>query len=123
MKFHLTHAAGKNMLTGYGSDFVIVNQQRYAQSLIVMPDKIIENWQVKNIEALCPEHFEFLASLAPEVVLLGTGAQIKFPHPRLSQALARASIGLEVMDNGAACRTYNVLMDEGRSVAVALMLP
>lgn len=111
------------MLTGYGSDFVIVNQQRYAHSLVVMPDKIIENWQVKNIEALSPEHFEFLASLTPEVVLLGTGTQIRFPHPRLSQALALAGIGLEVMDNGAACRTYNVLMDEGRSVAVALMLP
>ena len=123
MKFHLSHATGKNMLTGYGSSFVMVNQQRYVGSIIVMPDKIIENWSIDNFSALQPEHFAFLASLMPEVVLLGTGDLIQFPHPRLSQVLTQARIGLEVMNTGAACRTYNVLMDEGRNVAAALILP
>ena len=111
------------MLTGYGSNFVMVNQQRYANSIIVMPDKIIENWPIHNFTALQPEHFAFLASLVPEVVLLGTGDLIQFPHPRLSHVLTHAGIGLEVMSTGAACRTYNVLMDEGRNVAAALVLP
>lgn len=123
MKFHLSHAAGKNMLTGYGSNFVMVNQQRYAGSIIVMPGRLIENWPIDNFTALLPEHFAFLASLVPEVVLLGTGDLIRFPHPRLSHVLTDAGIGLEVMSTGAACRTYNVLMDEGRNVAAALLLP
>ena len=63
-----------------------------------------------------------LAALEPEIVLLGTGSRLRFPHPRLTAALARARIGLEVMDVQAACRTYNILAGEGRHVLAALLL-
>jgi uncharacterized protein len=61
-------------------------------------------------------------TLEPEIVLLGTGRRQQFPHPRLTQALLEQGVGVEVMDTAAACRTYNVIMLEGRRVAAALLL-
>jgi uncharacterized protein len=122
MKLHLTRDSGHNLFTGYGESHVMVNQQRHERSLIVLPDQIVENWEVAGFEGLSPAHFEFILSLQPELVLLGTGPRLRFPHPQLTQALAQARIGLEAMDTGAACRTYNFLMAEGRRVAAALLL-
>lgn len=110
-------------ITGYGTGHVLVNGVRHEKSLIVMPERIIDDWQVANFEGLSAAHFELLASLKPEVVLLGTGPALHFPHPALTRCLAEARIGLEVMDTNAACRTYNILMAEGRRVAAALLLP
>lgn len=122
MKFHLADASGLNLFTGYGPDYVAVNQAHYQASLIVLPDRIIEAWPPDSYEALSAAHFESILALAPEIVLLGTGNALRFPHPRLSEALIRAGIGLEVMDTPAACRTYNILASEGRKVAAALIL-
>ena len=122
MKFHLADAPGLNLFTGYGSDYVAVNQKHYQSSLIVLPDRIVEDWPPQSFEALNSGHFEAILELAPEIVLLGTGDILRFPHPRLSEALIRVQIGLEVMDTPAACRTYNILASEGRKVAVALIL-
>ena len=74
-----------------------------------------------DFEALSAEHFEAIAALDPEVVLLGTGRVQRFPHPRLTTALSSRRIGIEAMDTGAACRTYNILMSEGRKVLAALI--
>lgn len=122
MKLHLTQSAGTHLITGHGPGWVEVNETRYTQSLIVLPALIATDWQVADFDALAPAHFEHLASLAPEVVLLGTGARHRFAHPRVSRALTEAGIGLECMDTAAACRTYNILMSEGRHVAAALIL-
>jgi uncharacterized protein len=122
MKLHLTQDSGHNLFTSYGESHVVVNQQRFERSLIVLPDQIVENWEVAGFEGLSTAHFEFILSLQPELVLLGTGPRLRFPHPQLTQALAQAHIGLEAMDTGAACRTYNFLMAEGRRVAAALIL-
>ena len=100
----------------------MVNQARHQRSLIVLPDQIIENWQAQIFEQLAAEHFECLLPLQPEMVLLGTGATLRFPHPALTKALIAARIGVEVMDTGAACRTYNILTGEGRRVAAALLV-
>jgi len=106
--------------TGYGEGYVMVNGTRHESSLIVLPERI-EPWPVAGFEALAEEHFALLAALKLEVVLLGTGSRLRFPHPRLTAALTRARIGLEVMDVQAACRTYNILMAEERKVAAALL--
>ena len=74
-----------------------------------------------GFDALAEVHFAVLAALKPEVVLLGTGSRLRFPSPRLTAALARAGIGLEVMDVQAACRTFNILAEEERRVAAALV--
>jgi uncharacterized protein len=82
----------------------------------------VEPWPVASFEALHEGDFERLRALEPEVALLGTGSRQRFPHPRLSRSLNEARIGLEVMTTAAACRTYNILMAEGRKVAAALLL-
>ncbi len=120
MKFERETRAGVNMLTGYGAGYVLINGRRHERSLVVVPDRLID-WDAASFEALREEHFAALAALAPEIVLLGTGPRLRFPHPRLTQPLAGARIGLEVMDLNAACRTYNILVSEDRRVAAALL--
>jgi len=109
-----------NAFTGYGEGYVLLNGERRATSLIVLPERILE-WPVGSFAELAEPHFAQIAALAPEVVLLGTGARLRFPHPRLTAPLANAGIGLEVMDAQAACRTYNILMAEERCVVAALL--
>jgi len=110
-----------NTFTGYGEGYVMVNGERHAASLLVQPERL-QPWPVSAFAALAEAHFAALAALGPEVVLLGTGGRLRFPHPKLSAPLARAGIGLEVMDVQAACRTYNILMAEERRVLAALIL-
>jgi len=98
----------------------MVNGERRASSVVVLPDRI-EEWPVAAFDRLTAEDFLFLRQLQVEIVLLGTGSRQRFPHPRLTAALAQAGIGLEVMDVQAACRTYNILVAEERKVAAALL--
>ena len=81
MKFHLTTAQGKQLITGYGAGWVEVNTQRFNKSLIILPDRLITDWQLPDFEQLTEQHFQQMADLAPEVVLLGTGEKIRFPSP------------------------------------------
>ncbi|HZV99164.1 MAG TPA: Mth938-like domain-containing protein [Methylophilaceae bacterium] len=122
MKLHLTRAAGNQLITGYGDGWVEVNTARYEHSLIVLPEQVITDWEAKDFDSLTPEHFARLLELKPEVVLLGTGARHRFIHPRISHALTDAGISIECMDTAAACRTYNILMAEGRQVLAALIV-
>ena len=120
MKFDRETRAGVNIVTGYGEGYVLINGARHSSSLIVVPDRVIA-WEATRFEALIESHFAPLAALEPEIVLLGTGPRLRFPHPRLTQPLTGARIGLEVMDLNAACRTYNILVSENRRVAAALL--
>ena len=120
MKLHASAPTLLHTFTAYGEGYVMVNGARHTSSLLVQPERL-EPWPVAGFEALAEEHFARIAALGPEVVLLGTGARLRFPHPRLSAALERAKIGLEVMDLQAACRTYNILMAEERKVLAALL--
>jgi len=121
MKFQLETAPGHFLFTGYGKGYVAVNGVRYEKSLAVTAQRIFEDWQVANWEQLSARHFEYLLGLAPEIVLLGTGARLRFPGPRLTQCLTQARVGFEAMDTAAACRTYNILCAEGRNVAAAVL--
>jgi uncharacterized protein len=121
MKLHQTRAQGRNLFTGYGPGYVSVNGTRWESSVIVLADRT-ERWDVAGFDALTEDAFTRLAKLPIEILLLGSGARLRFPHPRLTQALSRAGIGLEVMDTQAACRTYNILLEEGRRVAAALLI-
>jgi uncharacterized protein len=120
VKLHATRATGVNTITGYGEGYVMVNGERRASSVVVLPDRI-EPWERKEFSQLTEADFQFLQGLGVEIVLLGTGARQRFPHPRLTAPLAQAGIGLEVMDTQAACRTYNILVAEERKVAAALL--
>ena len=99
----------------------MVNNQRHEQSLVVLPERLVIDWQPAGFDALNAGHFAQLAGLEPEILLLGTGDRQRFPRPELTRALVEARIGLEVMDLQAACRTYNILVAEDRNVAAALL--
>ena len=89
----------------------------------MLPDRVVEDWQVNEIDAFTDAIAQDLAALKPELILLGTGAKLQFPSVSSRSVLLRQHIGIEVMDNNAACRTYNLLADEGRYPLLALILP
>ncbi|PPC96163.1 Mth938-like domain-containing protein [Methylotenera mobilis] len=122
MKLHLTTAENNNLITAYSESYIEINKQRYAQNLIVMPESITLDWNAENVSTLNNDHFQEISKLKPEVVLLGTGKTHLFLHPKNYQILTENVIALECMTTAAACRTYNILMSEGRVVAAALIL-
>ena len=122
MKFHLDKTPGANQFTGYGTGYVSVNNQRYESSVVVAPGREVAPWNVGGFDALTAADFERLLELAPEIVIFGSGNVLKFPPPQLTRAFAARTIGFEVMDTKAACRTYNILAAEGRQVVAALLL-
>lgn len=121
MKFHLTRPDGRNLFTGYGPGFVAINGTPHRSSVIVTADQVLA-WEIDRAAALSEAVFARLAALPVEILLLGTGRVLSFPHPRLTQPLRDAAIGLEVMDTAAACRTYNILLGEDRRVGAALLV-
>jgi len=110
------------MFTGYGDGYVMVNGARFEKSVVVLPERIVDDWPAPSFAGLKPEHFAALAGLDREIVLLGTGGTLRFPRPEVIAPLLAAGIGVEVMDLQAACRTYNILVAEGRKVAAALLI-
>lgn len=125
MKLHLDNAsqAGEqNRFTGYGDGYVVVNNRRYDDSVVVTPAAIHDDWRASSVDTLDAGQIDFLIGLAPEILLLGTGARQRFPGPALFKQLMAARIGLEVMDTPAACRTYNILNAEGRNVVAAVLV-
>jgi uncharacterized protein len=122
MKFTLDDSGGGNAIQGYAEGQVTINGVIYRHSLIVTPGQVIENWQPDDFSELGVADFTLLAELKPEIVILGTGAVHRFPHPSLSQPLMQRRIGLETMQTAAACRTYNILRGEGRNIAAALFM-
>lgn len=122
MKLHLADFSDLNAFTGYGPGYVEVNRMQYSCNLIVLPDQIIQNWPVGNVDELNMQHLEHLLSLQPEIILIGTGATFRFPDKSLLRDIAVRAISLEVMDTQATCRTYNILSTEGRRVAAAMFI-
>jgi uncharacterized protein len=123
MKLHLNTAAGQLLFTGYGDDHVLINGHRHEASLLLTSLGVeVAPWAGLDFAALTAVHFEWIAHRELDILLLGTGARLRFPHPSLTRALVDARIGLEVMDIGALCRTYNILVAEGRSVGAAVLI-
>ena len=123
MKFERDSADGRNAFTGYGPGYVEVNGKRHASSLVVSAERVIVDWPAASVEALTADHLAAIVELKPEIVVIGSGASFRFPDPARLAPLHQARIGVEVMDTQAACRTYNILLGEGRSVVAALIVP
>jgi uncharacterized protein len=121
MKFQPDTFAGSNAITRHEAGAVWVNGQRFEGSLLVPSRGVVHAWPVTGPDMLEPAHFEQILALEPELVIFGSGARLRFVSPTLYRALIDARIGLETMDSAAACRTYNVLAAEGRSVLAALL--
>lgn len=122
MKLHATNTQQYQTVTAYDDLGVEFNLVRFEHSLIVLPEVAPALWPVDSFEALSVEHFAQVAATEPDVVILGTGKKQRFIHPKLIAQLSAQHKGVECMDNQAACRTYNILMAEGRKVALALIL-
>ncbi|NML99500.1 Xcc1710-like domain-containing protein [Paraburkholderia sp. RP-4-7] len=122
MKLHQDSSGALNTVTGYGPDYVEINLVRHSGSILLLPETPVIPWPVSSFDDLSAEHFAMLVDYAPEVVVFGSGERLRFPHPRLIAALTAKRIGVETMDFKAACRTYNILMAEGRKVAAALLI-
>jgi uncharacterized protein len=122
MKLQHAKTDDLNTFTAYGEGYVSVNGRRYEHNIAVLPDRLIPAWTQADFDALTVADFELLATLDAEIVLLGTGNRLRFPRPELLRPLVQVQKGLEVMDVQAACRTYNILLGEGRKVAVGLLL-
>ncbi|MDY7548187.1 Mth938-like domain-containing protein [Glaciimonas sp. CA11.2] len=121
MKLHHTTTQQYQTVTAYDDDGVDINMVRFNYSLLVLPELPPVAWPVRSFDRLDPEHFAHIGSTNPDVVILGTGKRQRFIHPKLTTVLTARRIGVECMDNQAACRTYNILMAEGRKVALALI--
>ena len=121
MKFHLSTTHG-NVVTGLGPGWVRIGSTEYRENLVLTATTIATGWAASGFEGLTESDFAGLLPHKPEVVLFGAGPAIRFPHPRLTRALTDARVGIEVMDTPAACRTFNILAAEGRSVVAALLL-
>jgi uncharacterized protein len=122
LKIEREQAEGRNMFSGYGEGYVAVNGARHSASLVVSAARLITDWPAASVQALSADHLAAIIELKPEILLLGTGAQFVFPEAALLAPLYKAGIGVEVMDTPAACRTYNILLGEGRNVVAALIV-
>jgi uncharacterized protein len=121
MKLQADRIEGQNAIARHGDGGVLVNGIEHRRSVVVPWRGEVVPWNVSHFEALTADHFASLAALEPALVIFGSGARIRFAHPILMRSLIDRRIGVETMDTAAACRTYNVLLAEGRLVIAALL--
>ncbi|MDD3352849.1 Mth938-like domain-containing protein [Zoogloea sp.] len=121
MKLHLDKNDRYHTIARYDATHVMIGQDRHERPIVVMPERLDLEWHQGGFDTLDESAFERLAGLGCEIVILGTGRRQRFPQPQLVKSLMNAGIGLEVMDLGSACRTYNILVAEHRNVAAALL--
>lgn len=122
MKFQPDTLEGVNAISRHEPGRLWLAGTVHDSSVLVPWRGAVQAWPVAQFSELRAEHFEALLPLKPEVVILGTGARLRFPHPSLLRALYERRIGVESMDTAAAVRTYNVLVNEGRTVLGAFIL-
>jgi uncharacterized protein len=122
MKLTDERPAGANVIRSYAPGELRVGELQLQRSCLISATTLVADWRPQSVAELSLADIEPLLALEPEIVVLGTGSRQQFPSPEWIAALLTKGIGCEVMETGAACRTYNVLMSEDRKVVAALML-
>ncbi|MEI2646037.1 MAG: Mth938-like domain-containing protein [Candidatus Competibacter sp.] len=122
MRFNLEIDAHHHFIKSYGPGWVKINETEIRHSVVVTAEQLIADWPPQTFADLEEAHFAAVARLEPEIVIVGTGARQHFPPPPQLRPLLARGIGVEIMDTAAACRTYNVIMLEGRRIAAALLM-
>jgi uncharacterized protein len=110
-------------LRGAEGDHALVNDRVMRSSFVIAPNTLVEHWPVDDAAAMQPADLDALLALDPELVLLGTGATQVFPPPAVLATCLTRHLGIEVMTNAAAARTYSVLAGEGRRVVAGFVIP
>ena len=123
MQLNLERPDYQYFLRGADGTSALVNDRRLSSSFVVAPNDLLEDWPVRDAGTMTPADLDALLSLEPELLLLGTGATQQFPSAAVMAACLQRGIGIEVMTNAAAARTYSVLAGEGRRVVAGFMLP
>jgi uncharacterized protein len=121
MRFAESDSSGGYGIEAYGPEGIRIAGRTLRTGLILTPEVLVEDWGPDEPSALDADHLIPLLDLKPELILLGTGATQRFPEPDIYYQVLRLGIGFEIMDTGAACRTYNILVAEGRRVVAGLM--
>ena len=111
----------KFIITGYGTNSVMINNEPHLESLIIGPELLISPWNVTNPSDLDENNLEIIIQQQPEIVILGTGEKLVLPEPKIIALFAQHGIGLESMNTMAACRTYGVLIAEGRKAMAGII--
>ncbi|HYK00019.1 MAG TPA: Mth938-like domain-containing protein [Burkholderiaceae bacterium] len=111
-----------NTIARHDGGSVWIGNQSYSGSVVVPWSGPVRAWSPADFDALTQAHFDEVLQLQPELVIFGSGAKLRFPPPALLRGLIARRVGVESMDSAAACRTYNVLVSEGRTVVAALLL-
>ena len=122
MKFSLDTPTTTHVVRAYGPGALRIGDRSFDSSVIVTATTLIERWRPRYMEDLAAADLVPVLDLQPEVLLVGSGLRQIFPDRSTLAALYESRVGFEIMDTGAACRTYNVLVAEGRSVAAALIV-
>jgi uncharacterized protein len=120
MKLH-PDASNTYSIQGYSNEGVVVNGQTQPGAMVLCAVCGPKPWGVEKFENLVQSHFDELLTFKPELIIFGSGPRLQFPSPGLLQGLIKQGVGVETMDSGAACRTFNVLAGEGRRVVLALL--
>ena len=110
------------VITAYDNNSISINGKTFSKSLIVATRQLEENWDITAIESLQANHINQVLSFKPELIIIGTGNRLVFPAVETYSAIIQLGIGVDFMDTRAACRTYNILMSEGRDVVAGLIL-
>jgi uncharacterized protein len=124
MKLYQDNNANTNVITGYGDDHVMISKTRHEGNVLVSAGQVVSDWAPHaggDLAGLSAEDLARAAELGAEILIVGTGRRQRFPHPQLLRGLIEARIGFEFMDFAAACRTYNILVAEGRAVVLGLL--
>ena len=122
MKFTLEGASSANLIRGYSAAGIRIGERLIRSSCIVTADALITEWAPQRYAEFSAAHVADILALEPEVVVLGTGESQQFPAAEVRALFAVRGVGLEAMQLGAACRTFNVLLQEERRVAAALFV-
>lgn len=117
-----TMGKGSNIIRAYAPGEIRINTGIYNQSLVISASVLHTNWPLDDITALEESHIELILEQEPELILLGTGARLVFPSTERLRPMIEHGVGYEIMDTAAACRTYNVLVAEGRHVVAGLII-
>ena len=123
MQLTLERPDYRYFLRGADGHAALVDDRRLLRSFVIAPDALVEDWAVRDVEAMTPADLDPILSLQPELVVLGTGAVQAFPPALVMAACLQRGIGLEAMTNAAGARTYSVLAGEGRRVVAGFVFP
>lgn len=121
MKFAQDFQHEGYVITSYDCNSICINGKTFSSSLIIAAAKLETDWDIATVESLQANHMDQLLSFEPELIIIGTGNSLVFPDVEVYSAIIRQGIGIEFMDTGAACRTYNILLGEGRDVVAGLI--